>query len=213
MASSTMANLPAPARMETVRGEVVDVEPIRATEQQVKDALREGKTALWKLAEALWHFDQQKGWAALGKEHLTEWLKDPEIDMTRGTYYRLVGTWQKLAIDRGLERKQLEAVDMSKAALVADEIATGHRRPATVLKDVQELPASKLREKYGKPRRGRPTKMEQTGHTPAAALKAASELPWDFFEGAIGRGNLNLREARLREAIQVLLDWRSEYLA
>lgn len=197
-----------------VRGEVVDGSPALAAEQAVREALREGKTALWKLAEALWHFDQAEGWRVVGKGSLSQWLEDPSIDMTRGTYYRLVRTWQKLAIEKGLKREQLDGVDMSKAALVADNIIDGEVRPSTALRDVRTLPASKLREKYGKAPRGRPAKGQETGHAPVTALRAARDLPWDWIEQAVrGHAPLQLREARLREALGALLAWRDEFLS
>lgn len=208
------ANLPVVAA-EVVQGEVVTQGSAVEVEARVKEALAEGKSALWKLSEALYEFDQQQGWATLGYENLSRWLADPEIDMTRGTYYRLVRTWQKLAVEKGIERPQLEQVNMSKAALVADEVAEGKVRPATALKDVAQLSASELRAKYDKPKRGRPAKTEvRETHSPSTALKAAADLPWEWMEEALsGRAPLNLRQARLKEALQAFLTWRAEFLA
>ena len=202
------------ASVEVVTGEVVDVAPALDIEARVKEALAEGKSALWKLSEALYEFDQQQGWEKLGYENLTRWLADPEIDMTRGTYYRLVRTWQKLAVEKGIERPQLEQVNMSKAALVADEIAAGTVRPATALKDVQQLSASELRLKYDKPKRGRPAKTEQREtHSASTALRAAADLPWDWVEQAVsGKAPIALREARLKEALGQFLAWRETYM-
>jgi hypothetical protein len=214
MATTSSAEGRTLVKADAVRGEVVDTQPALIAEAQVKEALREGKSALWKLAEALYHFNDQNGWAVLGYESLSRWLEDPEIDMTRGTYYRLVGTWQKLAIEKGVKLAQLEGVDMSKAALVADEIASGGVRTSTALKDVEQMPASKLREKYGKARRGRPPKSAPAErHAPATALKRAAELPWEWIEQAVsGRAPIQLREARLKEALGVLLAWKVEFL-
>jgi hypothetical protein len=215
MSSLTLTGSDGAQALETVEGEVVapNQEAARAIETQIKDALREGKAALWKLSEALYHFNEQEGWRALGYENLSQWLLDPEIDMTRGTYYRQVRTWQKLAIDRRVDRAKLEAVNMSKAALVADAIEAGTVRPAIALRDVGRLSASALREKYGKPRRGRPPKGQETGHSASVALREAARLPWEFVEEALsGRAPLALREARLREALKDFLAWRDEYL-
>lgn len=203
-----------PAVVESVSGEVVDQSPAQETEARVKEALREGKSALWKLAEALYDFDQQQGWESLGYENVTRWLEDPEIDMTRGTYYRLVGTWEKLHVGRGIERARLERVNMSKAALVADEIAQGSVPPDAALKDVQEMSAQQLREKYEKPKRGRPARgQEPRQHSQATALRAASELPWDLLAQAAKGRSAELNQARLKEAIPLFLAWRDEFLA
>lgn len=205
--------------IEVVTGQVLDTDAARVAESQVKEAKREGENALWKLAEALWTFDQLNGWAALGYESLNKWLEDPAIDMTRGTYYRGVGTWQTWAIDKQVEPKQLEAVSMSKAALVADEVASGRHRAATILRDVQSMPASALREKYGKPKRGRPSGKADSAprqSAPSQALKALRELHWDWLEAGIaqrGRGSRELRQARMTEAVRELLEWRDAYLS
>lgn len=202
-----------------VQGEVLDSRSALDAEARVKEALRDGKAALWRLSEALYDFDSNKGWAALGYENLSRWLADPEIDMTRGTYYRWVNTWRKWVIERGVDPKQLERVSASKAALVADDIVEGHVRPATAIKDVQNLSASELRIKYEKPRRGRPPKADQLDTDTAAgpssdeAIRAAQELPWDFIEGIAGDENIDLRKARFKEALRELLAWRANYLA
>lgn len=202
-----------PAVIETVQGEIVDQSPAAETEARVKEALREGKSALWKLAEACYQFDQQSGWRALGYDSLTGWLADPEIDMTRGTYYRLVKTWQQLAVDQGLEPAQLEAVSMSKAAIVVEDIASGDVQVDAALKDAANLTASQLREKYEKPRRGRPPKAEPVEHhSPSTALKAAAELPWDLLDQAVRGRSTDLKLARLKEAIPLFLAWRAEFL-
>jgi hypothetical protein len=196
---------------------VLDSRGALDAEARVKEALRDGKAALWKLSEALYDFDSSKGWAALGYENLTQWLNDPEIDMTRGTYYRWVNTWRKWVVERGVAPEQLEQISASKAALVADDIVAGHVRPATAIKDVQNLSAAQLREKYEKPRRGRPPAQQtlDADHkaSPTTALKAAMELPWDFIEGALKTGGrLDLKEARLREALKALVDWKGHFL-
>ena len=216
------ADVLAPNLPVVVQGEVLDSQSALDAEARVKEALRDGKQALWKLSKALYDFDTSKGWAALGYENLSQWLNDPEIDMTRGTYYRWVNTWRKWVVEKGVKPAQLEQVSASKAALVADDVVAGSVRPSTAIKDVQTLSANQLREKYEKPRRGRPPASEsENGATRARrasrsneseALRAAAQLPWDFIEGAMGEGNLDLRKARLREALGALVEWRATYL-
>ena len=220
----------APQVPAIVQGEVLDAKAAHDAEDRVKEALRDGKAALWKLSEALYDFDASKGWAALGYENLSQWLADPEIDMTRGTYYRWVNTWRKLAVEKGMKREQLEQVSASKAALIADDVVEGHVRPATALKDVQNLTAAQLRVKYEKPARGRPpaparsadrvrkdlalTEADRRSQSARSAMMAARDLPWDFVEGVVaGDGNLDLRKARFKEALRELLAWRDQYLA
>ena len=200
-----------------VQGEVVDQVPALSAEQRIREALQEGQAALWKLCEAAYDFDQARGWAALGYPSINAWLESLDAGFSRGSFYRYVNTWQKLVIDQGVKPKQLEAVPMSKAAIVADKIAAGEVRPATALKDAANMPASKLREKYDMPRRGRPPKEQAAQpdhkHSPQTAMKAAAELPWEWVEQAVsGRTPIALREARLKEALAELLAWKVEYL-
>lgn len=119
-----------------------------AIEGRIKDAQRRGRQALWDLAEALYEFDQEHGWMALGHETLSDWLADPEVTMTMGTYRRYVRTWRKLVVEKQIEPTRLRQLEQSKVAIVVDKVAANEVLVDDALADVEALGAKDLREKY-----------------------------------------------------------------
>jgi len=117
-------------------------------EQQVKRAIRKGREALWELAEALYEFDEARGWQALGHEHLNEWLADNEIGIPRATYYRYVRTWRKLVVERQIDAARLRQLDQSKVAEVVDKIAAAEVTVDEALDDVEAMGWRDLHERY-----------------------------------------------------------------
>jgi hypothetical protein len=57
------------------------VQSAYAHECQIKDGLTGARSSLWGAAEALYHFSEETGWAALGYETLGEWLASPEVTL------------------------------------------------------------------------------------------------------------------------------------
>jgi hypothetical protein len=119
-----------------------------AIERQVKAAMRKGREALWELAEALYDFDEARGWRNLGYEHLTDWLADTEIGIPRATYYRCVRTWRKLVVERQVDAARLRLLDQSKVAEVVDKIAAAEVTVDEALDDVEAMGWRDLRERY-----------------------------------------------------------------
>jgi len=117
-------------------------------EQRVKNGLAAGRAALWQLAEALYEFDEERGWSALGYEELVDWLADPEISTKSATYYQLVQTWRELAVMRKVDSKRLENLDRSKVGIVLRSITSGKVSLEDALADAGTLGARDLREKY-----------------------------------------------------------------
>jgi hypothetical protein len=119
-----------------------------AIEGRIKKAMADGRKALWELAEALYEFDEEHGWMALGHETLSDWLADPEVTMTMGTYRRYVRTWRKLVIEKQIEPDRIRRLEQSKVAIVVDKIASNEVLVDDALADVDSLGARDLREKY-----------------------------------------------------------------
>lgn len=165
-----------------------EAEEAFAVETQIKAAMRDGRDALWRLMEALYAFDEKRGYLALGHENLSAWLADPEVSMTRTTYYRFVKTWGKLHVERKIDSERLRQLDASKASLVVDVIVAGKAPVDEVLSDVEELGARDLREKYlppAKPKQVEPAKTDddddsglQVEHEPLGE-EAVAEIPDD----------------------------------
>jgi hypothetical protein len=116
-------------------------------EQSIKAGLRAGREALWEVARSLHEFDEESGWSALGYEKLGDWLADPEVSMTRRTYYRLIGTHRELAA-RKVKPELLPALDVSKVDIVLPAVKAGRVALDDALEDVKELGARDLRDKY-----------------------------------------------------------------
>jgi hypothetical protein len=111
-------------------------------------SLRAGRAAAWDLARALYEFDEQSGWTALGYETLTEYLADPEVAQSRRSYYRMVRLWEKMVVHRRLPEKRMAALDPSKVDMVIPAIESGKVKMKEALDDVESLGSRDLREKY-----------------------------------------------------------------
>ena len=115
---------------------------------EIKAGLAEVKGGLWRAAKALYEFSEATGWTALGYDTLGDWLADPEITMTRSTFYRMVSTWQELHVLRKVPETDLQTVDMTKAAITLPALRRGEASVEEVLSDADVLGARDLRAKY-----------------------------------------------------------------
>lgn len=121
-------------------------------EVRIKQAMHDGRDALWRLAEALYEFDEMRGWEALGHDNKEQWLADADVTLAKGTYHRLVRTWRKLVVERQIDAGRLRLLDQSKVAIVTDAIVKNDTTVDEALSDVEALAARDLREKYYGPR-------------------------------------------------------------
>ena len=115
---------------------------------RIKHAMADGRDALWRLAEALYEFEEMRGWTALGYDNKEQWLADADITLSKGTYHRYVRTWRKLVVERQIDAERLRQLDQSKVAIVTDAIVKNESLVDEALSDVEALPARDLREKY-----------------------------------------------------------------
>lgn len=130
------------------RSKQEEAEEAFAIESQIKQAMADGRDALWRLAESLYLFDEAKGWHALGYENLSHWLAEADVSITRPTYYRYVRTWRKLVVQKQIDANRIRQLDQAKVAIVADKIAANEVLVEDALNDVESLGARDLREKY-----------------------------------------------------------------
>jgi hypothetical protein len=144
MSAPTMQPNELSAEEQQVRAEVCF-----GLHQRIKVAKRKGQEAMWEMAEALHEFDEQNGWTALGGyEKLSDWLADPEVSMTRSTYYRLVSSYRELAVVRKVKPDRLADLDVSKVDIVLPSIKSGTVTLEKALNDVEGMGARDLREEY-----------------------------------------------------------------
>jgi hypothetical protein len=175
-----------------------------ALQQQIIKAQRESRMALWTLAEKLYEFEQMRGWLHLGHDTRTEWLADPEVSMTSGTYRRLVTTWRQLVVERKIEPKRLRQLEQSKLAIVVGSIVEGSVPIDEVLSDVQVLGAHDLREKYLDGATTKPLQIASANVGPGCAVNEvdvdgdadAEDACWLEVEQAVDSGAENPRLPR-----------------
>jgi hypothetical protein len=117
-------------------------------DQQIKQGIAKGREAMWEVAKAAHEFDEQSGWTALGYDQVGEWLADPEVSMSRRTFFRLVSTYRELVVLRKIKPAQLKELDTSKVDIVLPAVKSGRATLTDALEDVKGLGASDLREKY-----------------------------------------------------------------
>jgi hypothetical protein len=142
-------------------------------QQTIKDGLQEARGGLWKVAEALYHFAETSGWLALGYDTVGEWLADPDITLTRATYYRCVEAWRELHVIRQVDAQTLVTLDLTKTNITLPALKEGRATLEDALSDIEVLGARDLREKYTSP----------VG--PGATLRTGYEPTGDGLEGEV----------------------------
>lgn len=139
-------------------------------ERAVKTYASQGREAMWKMARALYEFDEAEGWSALGGyEDLDDWLADPEIQLERKTYKRLVTAWRNLVVIGKVKPERLLTVDVSKVEVILPAVRAGRKTLKEALADAQALGWHDLREVY------------QGGNVPAQGNEQADD--GDVIEG------------------------------
>jgi hypothetical protein len=144
-----MPDLPATQSKE-LSSEEADARAERcfAIDQSIKACLASGRSAMWELAKRLHEFDEENGWTALGYESQSEWLADPEIGMSRAQFFRLVGQYRELVIQRQLPADKVAELDTSKVEIVLPRVKAGSVTLTDALEDVKTLGKQDLRKKY-----------------------------------------------------------------
>jgi hypothetical protein len=117
-------------------------------EAVIKAGLVKTRELMWKVAEGLHEFDEEQGWLRLGYETLTDWLAQPDVTMSRATYYRLVQTWRELHVIRKVDVSTLRRLDPSKVHIVMPALKAATVPLTDALDDIEALGAQDLREKY-----------------------------------------------------------------
>jgi hypothetical protein len=107
-----------------------------------------GQRASWvSLASRLAEFHSGEGWTALQHDSFNEWLGQPEIGLARAEAYAMIGAWRELVVERDVDVTRLEALDVSKVAVVLPAIRRGVDVDQA-LADCAVLSRSDLRAQY-----------------------------------------------------------------
>lgn len=162
-------------------------------DQQVKNGLRAGRTAAWQVAQAVYQFDSESGWTALGYEKLADWLADPEVSMTYRTFRRYSDVWREVVVLRQTPVPTLAEVDVTKVDLVLPAVKDGRAKLEDALNDVRMMGARDLRETYVKapdpPAADPPAPTAPDGEQddePPAPVNDGSEAPVRASEAPVG---------------------------
>jgi hypothetical protein len=117
-------------------------------ELEVKAIIHRMRSAWADLAERLYHFSERRHWRALGYRSFEQWLASPEIDLSRREVFYLIEAWRELVVERGVEPKRLERVQVSKVRDVLPAVRRGVVTPDEALSDAETLSREDLREHY-----------------------------------------------------------------
>ena len=94
--------------------------------QQVIFALIESSNqSVWALAKELYEFQEEGGWALLGYETLNDFLAQPEVGMSRATFFRITRCWRTLVVERKVKPKLLAKLEPTKIEVVLPQIVSG----------------------------------------------------------------------------------------
>jgi hypothetical protein len=180
--------IPAQARDLTDQEQAARAEACYGIEQRIKQSIRTGREATWQLAQALYEFDEESGWLALGYEDLTHWLAEPDIGMKRSHYYRFITTWRELVVRRQVTAEQLMSLDVSKVDIVLPALKRGDVKLNKALDDAEQLGQRDLRDIYIGQRSDESTETRRNGKAdevePPEDVPSASTATADLDENA-----------------------------
>jgi hypothetical protein len=122
-----------------------------ALDQQIRAGLSKGREGLWEAAKALYEFDEQSGWSALGYESVRHYCADPGIEISRSTYHRMTRAYQQTVVLRQIDFDRVKLLDRSKVDIVLAKVTTGEKKIDDALDDAETLGMRDLRDLYWGP--------------------------------------------------------------
>jgi hypothetical protein len=149
-----MSDFPTPIPARELTSEEAQELAERAYELQeaIVAGMKVGREAAWAVAEQLHAFDEMSGWLALGYDTLSDWLAQPEVQVTTRTYYRLVQAYRETVVRRRIPLQTMASIDHSKIDVVIGRVNSGDVRIEDALEDAKVLGWRDLRQKYLKRR-------------------------------------------------------------
>jgi hypothetical protein len=145
--------VPTPARAPSEQEIEANREWALEAHSRLVGGIRQTRASLWAVAKELHEWDLRQGWKWTGNyETLGEWLADPEVAMTKGTYYRLRDGYRVLVVDKHVPENTVFELETSKVGVVLRSIREGDVDVSTAISDVETLSKSDLIEKYNPPK-------------------------------------------------------------
>ena len=144
---------PVPARTPTQEEIIDNRDWALQTHSVIVQAIRQTRADLWQVAKQLHEWDERRGWKWTGNyETVGEWLADPEVAMTKATYYRLLGGYRTLVLDKHVPEAKVFELESSKVDVVMRAIKANEVDVNVAISDVEVLSKSDLIEKYNPPK-------------------------------------------------------------
>jgi hypothetical protein len=163
-----MADHPVPASpVELTDQEIQErAQAMFELDQQIRAGLNKGREGLWEAAKAMYVFDEQAGWSALSYESVVHYCADPEIGISRSTYYRMIRAYHETVVLRKIDFDRVKQLDRSKVDIVLTKVATGEKKIDDALDDAEALGLRDLRDLYWGPQKnGKPAEEEDVSPT------------------------------------------------
>lgn len=117
-------------------------------EREIKTKVVGGREAWWQLAEVLYRFHEKSDPKYLGYEDVDEFLAQPEIGLSRRSYFRAVQLWSELIVVKQLPAAEVTEIEPSKAREVMPAIMRGDVKVEDALDDARALSKRDVIEKY-----------------------------------------------------------------
>ena len=102
----------------------------------------------WTLSRQLYEFHEGGYWSVLGYDTLEEFLAQPDLGMSRRSFFQMTKLWRDLVVTRQIEPDTLADIEPSKVALVTPALMKGDVSVEDALGDARDLGWRDVREKY-----------------------------------------------------------------
>jgi hypothetical protein len=150
-----MADHPVPASPVELTDEEIQerAREMYALDQQIRAGLNKGREGLWEAARALHAFDAQSGWSALDYESVRHYCADPEIGISKSTYYNMIAAYDQTVVRRQIDFDRVKQRDRSKVDIVLKKVRAGEKSIDEALDDASALGYRDLRDLYWGPQK------------------------------------------------------------
>lgn len=120
-----------------------------ALETAIKELLTQGRHVYWQVAERLYEFHEGGLWVALGYATLADFLAQPDLGMSRTTFFQMTRLWRDLVVVRQVPAETIGALEPTKVREVLPAIRRGDVGVDKALDDAASLGYLDLRATYG----------------------------------------------------------------
>lgn len=138
----------------TLAGEVVSPDDAHRQYERLIEGLKGTRLAMTYVAQACWEIRRDSSWEALGYRTLAEFLADPQVSISKSSFFRFCSIWQTYHLDAGVEPEQLSAAGPQKLAIPLRALAAGEVEVEEVMDDVEALGIKDLKAKYSEKSEG-----------------------------------------------------------